>query len=178
MVIPETDRETAIRADRSFANSNRMAEFPAMSSSSAVVIGSPRAPRVAALMAAMAFLMAGIVLIGAASLAFWAHISVQIVFNPFHRVMSVFLNTWELGGMLLVVGLWVGWTGHLLWHKRRSGYRSGIGILAVVFLRGALSLLPPIETGYEPFGVGCMLIALGGITLLSLARPALQSRPR
>lgn len=127
-------------------------------------------------MAAVAFLFAGTVLAGVGGFALLAHISVQIVFNPFHRVMSVFLKTWELGGMLLIVGVWVGWTGHLLWHKRRVGYSSGVGILAVVFLRGALSLLPPIEEGYEPFGIGCMLIAVAGIALLWYARPALQGR--
>ena len=63
---------------------------------------------------AIAFLAAGLVLFGAGGFALLAGISVQIVFDPFHRVMSVFLTRLELGAMLLIVGLWVGWTGHLL----------------------------------------------------------------
>ncbi len=125
---------------------------------------------------AIAFLVAGTVLIGAGVIALWLHVRVQIVFNPFHRTMAVFLRTWELGGMLLIVGAWVVWTGRLLWWRTRSGYRMGTGILAVVFLRGALSLLPPVEQGDPAFGVSFMLAAIGGIVLLWYARPALQSR--
>ena len=125
---------------------------------------------------AIAFLAAGTVLIAAGGIAFWAHISVQIVFDPFHRVMSVFLTTLELGAMLLIVGVWVGWTGHLLWTRKRAGYRSGTGILAVVFLRGLLALLPPIENSQLIFGSALVVLSLAGTVLLWYARPALQTR--
>jgi hypothetical protein len=93
---------------------------------------------------AVGFLAAGLVLIGAGGFALLVGIRVHMVFDPSHRVMSVFLTRLELGAMLLIVGVWVGWTGHLLWHLKRSGYRMGTGILAVVFLRGLLALLPPL----------------------------------
>ncbi len=127
-------------------------------------------------MMAISFLVSGSVLIGAGVVAFWARISTQIVFNPLHRTMSVFLTTAELGGMLLIVGAWLAWTGHLLWSGKPLGYRSGTGIMAVVFVRGALSLLPPIEEGYLTFGLSLMLLAAGSIILLWFSRPALQGK--
>lgn len=131
---------------------------------------------VAATIMAIAFLALGSMLIGAGGIALWAHISTQIVFNPLHRTMSVLLTTPELGGMLLIVGAWVAWTGHLLWSGKRLGYRSATGILAVLFVRGALALLPPIEEGYVAFGLSLMLVALAGTVLLWYSRPALRAK--
>jgi len=146
----------------------------AMSTSTAM---EPKKTRsVPAVVTAVAFLVAGSVFLGAGMVALWAHISVQIMFDPFHRVMSVFLTTFELGGMLLIVGTWLLWTGHLLLHRKRSGYRSGTGILAVVFLRGALSLLPPLQKDELMFGIAFMLLGVMGVVLLSYARPALNGK--
>jgi hypothetical protein len=117
-------------------------------------------------------IVAGVLVLAVGVLAFTLRIESQIVLNPFHHSMSIWMNHWQLGVVTAVLALWLLLTGWGLLRLQAPALISAWIISLLVLTRGLLALIPPIETGDLEWASSLVAAALLAIILLCRTRAA------
>lgn len=123
---------------------------------------------------ALPLLLAGFLLFAGGLLLLFVRIETEFVFNPFHHVISIRINRWELGILCAALAAWFTFTGRGLWRLRRAALISAWGIAGLMFVRGLLALAPPIEAGDVKAASWLMGVGFVAMIVLRCAGPAFK----
>ncbi len=139
-------------------------------STSEIAFASRRGRPLSAALLAIILLLTGSTLLLAGIAALFVRIETQFVFNPFHHVLSIRLNHWELGILAITLALWFAFTGHGLWRMRRPALISAWAISALILLRGLLVFAPPVDR--DDLKAALWLVGIAAVLMVLLQQTA------